>query len=236
VILWRASAITASHSFCTEELFLVLDFLCDRSKLFDMDSPPNKYHDKYRKQIADAWSELTSYEQIQRIIDGKIDDLRVLIRATANFLPDNERSNELLLLDIVKHPSNITEAVRTVLFIARGIGERLTPTDIKQRVEQRGFNLSEYTNPLASIHTILRRMKESTPPEVEIDESDGTYLLVGKPGELSPEFLEKTDNKVWRRIVDRTVDRKLIEKLLAEVTSEVVDEAFSSTKRKQLSE
>jgi hypothetical protein len=225
-----------SQGFSTEtfaEAVFVLDLVCDRSNIMDMDKP----HEKYKFQIADAWAELTSYEQVQRIIERKVTDLRDLIRATANFLPDQERANELVLLDMVKHPSNITEAVRMALFIARGTGERLTPTDIRQRAEQRGFNFSEYTNPLASIHTILRRMKDSNPPEVEVDESDGTYLLVvGKPGEMSPEYLEKTRNKIWRKIVDKTVDPAMMERLFGEITAEVIDDDFKKTKRKEISE
>lgn len=209
-----------------------IDKYIHRSKLLDMDTR----HDKYRRQIADAWSDLTSYEQVQRHVESKVNDLRDLIRATANFLPDKERANELVLLDLVKHPSNITEAVRMVLFIARGTNARLTPTEIKEKAEERGFSLSEYTNPLASIHTILRRMKESDPPEVELDESDGTYLLLGRPGEISPVFLEKTKNAVWRKIVDKTVDPKIVEKLFSEITGEIVDHAFSEASRKGIDE
>jgi hypothetical protein len=80
-------------------------------------------------------------------------------------------------------------------------------------------------------------MKDSNPPEVEVDESDGTYLLVvGKPGEMSPEYLEKTRNKIWRKIVDKTVDPAMMERLFGEITAEVIDDDFKKTKRKEISE
>ena len=79
-------------------------------------------------------------------------------------------------------------------------------------------------------------MKESDPPEVELDESDGTYLLLGRPGEISPVFLEKTKNAVCRKIVDKTVDPKIVEKLFSEITGEIVDHAFSEASRKGIDE
>jgi len=193
--------------------------------------------DRYRRQIAEAWSEMQGFERIQRATERRIEDLRELIRANANFLPDPERRHELLLLDVLKHPTNITEAVRLALFVAKGKDERLTATDIKQRAEERGFNFGTYTNPLASIHTILRRMKESTPPEVEYNEADGTYkLIIPIPG-LSPEFLRKTRERVWQGIVNRAVDPYLIHTLVGELTSEIGSDAFEkTTKRKALEE
>ena len=184
--------------------------------------------DKYRRQIEEAWKDLSFWESTLRGVEQRVQDLRELIRANANLLMDDkERGCELFLLDIFKHPSNITEAVKATLFLAGPNGERLTPTDIKRRAEQRGFNFSEYTNPLASIHTILRRMKESNPPEVDFNEADGTYILVGKPADISPEFTKE----VKSRIIDRTwkVDQETIDR----ATIEVIDEAFEEIKKRK---
>jgi hypothetical protein len=193
-----------------------------------MDTP----HDKYRRQIAEAWSDLIGWEKVQGVIEQRVADLRELVRATANFLPSVERDNELLLLDVLKHPSNITEAVRSVLFVAAATGTRLAPTDIKQRAEQRGFSFAEYTNPLASIHTILRRMKESDPPEVDYEEADGTYLFRGKVGDMSPKFLEKTKREIWKRMIARGLDAEKLQTLLEQVAHEVTDEAIDNAKKR----
>lgn len=191
-------------------------------------------HDRYRKQIAENWADLCAYEKVAQTVNQRINDLRELIRATANLLPDAERGNELLLLDVFKHPSNITEAVKTVLFIAGARDERLTPTDIKARAEERGFDFSEYTNPLASIHTILRRMKESTPPEVDFSEADGTYLLIAGVGDLSHEFLEKHQKELWIRMANRVADPEKIRQLIMEISPEIVDEAWNETQERKL--
>lgn len=193
--------------------------------------------DGHRRQITECWAELQSYERLQRKVEERIQDLRELIRATANFLPDDERRAELMLLDMLKHPTNITEAVRAALFIAlMNKAERLTPVQIKERAEQRGFNFSEYSNPLASIHTILRRLlKESDPPEVDFDEATGSYLMITKGGSLlSPEFTEKVKKQTWERIVgaalNEPIDPVKARALMDKASSQIIDDLLAFKK------
>src|ERR1700679_2862697 len=114
------------QSFLGEHDFF-LDITLDSSKMKVMDNQP----DKYRRQLTEAWGELQLFERIQRKIENRVDDLRALIRATANLLTDDERKHELLMLDFFKHPTNVTEAVRSALYLARVKGNRLTPLQIR---------------------------------------------------------------------------------------------------------
>ena len=57
---------------------------------------------------------------------------------------------ELLALEMLKVPENITEAVKITLFLARGRKQGLTPVQIKEQAQERGFDFSGYTNPMAS--------------------------------------------------------------------------------------
>jgi hypothetical protein len=156
----------------------------------------------FRNQIAEAQKSLVTLWNVRRVVDQKMEDLKSLIRANANFLPDAERSAELMALEMFKIPSNITEAVKLVLFIASPRNERLTPTQVKERAEQRGFDFSTYTNPMASIHTILKRMKETDPPQVDFDEATGTYKNLKFPGSefANPAFFEKLRKRVFHRL------------------------------------
>ena len=52
----------------------------------------------------------------------------------------------------------LTDAVRVVL---RGAPHPMTPTEIRDRLEAIGFDLTKYTNSLAAIHTVLKRLNES---------------------------------------------------------------------------
>jgi hypothetical protein len=196
-----------------------------------MDIPSNKY----RTQIEEAWADLHMFERIQRNITSNIDSLRELIRATANMLPDEERGTELMLLDIFKHPTNITEAVKVVLYVARLKAQRLTPVQVKETVEKRGFSLSTYSNPMASIHTILRRMKEANPPEVSFDENDGSYALEGAASapDTAPEINEEIGRRTYERLAfAQPIDKDRFLATLNEISSEIMGERFSKILKK----
>lgn len=55
-------------------------------------------------------------------------------------------------------PLGLTDACRLVV---RGAGVPVTPTDVRQRLQSIGFDLTKYANDLAAIHTILKRLNES---------------------------------------------------------------------------
>jgi prefoldin subunit 5 len=55
-------------------------------------------------------------------------------------------------------PIGLTDACRLVV---RGAGVPVTPIDVRQRLQSIGFDLSKYSNDLAAIHTILKRLNES---------------------------------------------------------------------------
>src|ERR1700722_11829420 len=93
--------------------------------------------DTFRKQIAEAQAKLYEFWQMRKVIDSKMDDLRQLVRAYVNFLPDHEREVELVCLEMMRVPTTITEAVKAVLFVAGSRSERLTPVQIKERAEER---------------------------------------------------------------------------------------------------
>ncbi|HYM26104.1 MAG TPA: hypothetical protein VEU08_22960 [Vicinamibacterales bacterium] len=55
-------------------------------------------------------------------------------------------------------PLGLTDAVRMV---ARGAGVPMTPVEVRDRLHAIGFDVSKYTNDLAAVHTILKRLNES---------------------------------------------------------------------------
>jgi hypothetical protein len=195
-----------------------------------MAEPP----DKYRRQLNEAWSDLHQLEAIYRKVGARIDSTRQLIRATANMLPPIDRTFELQLLDIFKHPTNIAEAVRVVLYPAKYKGERLTPVQIREAAESRGFSFAEYSNPMASIHTILRRMKEAAPPEVDFNEDDGSYLLADAAPPISPHLFEQVSAKAMQRLTATgEFDRDKLEATMNELTFELFDATWSKEEREE---
>lgn len=60
------------------------------------------------------------------------------------------------MLDDIIEPTGFTDAIKKVLQTANG--EAMTATEVKDALPGAGFPLSGYSNPLASVHTILKRL------------------------------------------------------------------------------
>jgi hypothetical protein len=189
--------------------------------------------DSFRKQIAEAQATIHKLYPLRRKVDERIADLKDLIRASANFLPEEERKAELLSLEMLKVPETIAEAVKIALFIAAGRKTSLTPIEIKATAEERGFDFSSYSNPMASIHTLLKRMKDTTPPEVGFDENTGKWSLLFKlvPDDVTDEdFYERLNSRAWKYMINE--EREVADKVGLEVIKTYIEE-ISTKKRKR---
>jgi len=70
-----------------------------------------------------------------------------------------------------------TNAIRGVMTLRAG--EWMSASAIKEALVQGGFELSTYTNPMASIYKILSRLKEAK--EIEVKDEGMKTLYRGKP-------------------------------------------------------
>lgn len=52
----------------------------------------------------------------------------------------------------------LTDACKTSL---RCAGAPMTPLEVRDRLQSTGFDINRYSNPMAAIHTVLRRLTES---------------------------------------------------------------------------
>lgn len=68
---------------------------------------------------------------------------------------ENELRSYLQRLDDIIKPSGFTDAIRDVL---QRTTEDLTATEVKDALSKSGFSVDGYSNPLASIHTVLKRL------------------------------------------------------------------------------
>lgn len=55
-------------------------------------------------------------------------------------------------------PFGLTDACRVAL---RGAGRPMTAVDVRDRLGATGYDLEKYANPLAAIHTVLKRLREA---------------------------------------------------------------------------
>jgi hypothetical protein len=128
----------------------------------------------YVQLLRDLVEERESWARQRDDAERELSRRSELIRSTIKMLSPEQRSKcdcEILLERIDNRPPGLTTVIRG----AFGAGkEWLTPIEIRDSLKSRGFNFEKYkANPLASIHTTLRRM---VPHEVECKKLNGQKL------------------------------------------------------------
>ncbi|HEX3660074.1 MAG TPA: hypothetical protein VHU89_01500 [Acidobacteriaceae bacterium] len=114
-------------------------------------------YEPYRIQVRAALRELMEKGRQRTEIDREMANLRQLIRATANMLPDVERKTFIAQAEEAE-PAGFTDTIRKLIETAvRGI----TPVELRDALPAAGIDLSSQVNPLASIHAVLKRLEKS---------------------------------------------------------------------------
>ncbi|MGB8061235.1 MAG: hypothetical protein WCF26_05020 [Candidatus Sulfotelmatobacter sp.] len=110
----------------------------------------------YKKALSDAKAELLSLIQKRDETETRIAQLRQTIRALAEICEESPKEIELWMTrNASGRPSGLTDAIR---WVVRTSDKPLSPTEIRDELARRGFDLHGYQNPLASIHTVITRL------------------------------------------------------------------------------
>jgi hypothetical protein len=108
----------------------------------------------YRKQINSALRELARLEEFRRKAGTEISKLRALIVANANMLPDRERG--AFILQASEPLPGLTDTIRE--FFRAAYPKGLTPKKLRDKLIEAGFDLNAQSNPMASVHSVIRRL------------------------------------------------------------------------------
>lgn len=124
--------------------------------------------------------DLLSLVKESRHIEQKIDGIRASVLSILALHADIEAAPYLEQIDALFKPEGFTEAIRKVL---RSTNAPLTPSEVKENLPEVGFDLDGYSNPLASVHTILKRLAKTELVEQRIEKDRTTYrwLREGEP-------------------------------------------------------
>jgi hypothetical protein len=101
--------------------------------------------EEYRRALDKAIAEYESLGQQRQAIDKRLSELAQTISTLSRLCG---------LTPTV--PWGLTDACRVVL----RSGLPMAPTDVRDRLLAIGFDLSRYSNDLAAIHTVLKRLNE----------------------------------------------------------------------------
>jgi cysteinyl-tRNA synthetase len=109
--------------------------------------------------IRDAREDLKRTVTTRANADKRIAELRMLLRTLVKFMPEeSQRKDVLKEIEWArrKAPSLVT-AISDLLMARKDF---MTSNEIRDALEQSGFDLEEYSQPLGAIMTVLNRLKD----------------------------------------------------------------------------
>lgn len=109
--------------------------------------------------IADAREELKTSATRRDQIDKRIAELSVLLRTLVRFMPDESHRRQLLqeIEESKRKSPSLSEAISSLL---QPNDKGMTSNQLRDALEQGGFDLSEYSQPLGAIMATLSRLVE----------------------------------------------------------------------------
>jgi hypothetical protein len=114
------------------------------------------------KQFEEALAEKTEIDEKKKVTDEKVealsDAVRALHKVYGGTLPEPVAKQ-------IEGDLGITDQVREAMKSQQGAAW-LQPTQVRTLVEQRGFALAGYSNPMAVIHQVLKRLEKQGQLEV----------------------------------------------------------------------
>jgi hypothetical protein len=113
----------------------------------------------YQKAYEAAEKELTELLQLQEQIEKRILGLRQTVSSLGVLCKQEDVDFEPgTLAGTLIDRMGITY---DVLAIVNGARMGLTPTQVRDRLKEIGYDLTKYSNPLSTIHVVLNRLEES---------------------------------------------------------------------------
>jgi hypothetical protein len=130
----------------------------------------------FRQTLQALFDEFLDLRKRRDEIDARMAQVSEAIEALAKVCEDTDERQKLLdTIHTLNSRVGFTEAVRLALAMRHPSQPGMTPVEIRDFIQNsETMHLSGYSNPLASIHTTLRRMKD-------IEEEDGRFRLKQQP-------------------------------------------------------
>lgn len=120
------------------------------------------YQEWYRNAKAERARILNEKLQLQREIENRNQQIAALSQTMKAIAPLAGEEPPEPVDDSDTPPGGMTDSIRAILTKSC---EPLTAAEIRECLEAMGFDMKSYSNPLATIHTVLRRLSDSS--EVE---------------------------------------------------------------------
>ena len=143
----------------------------------------------YQKALADAKEELARLPLQRELATAYFDQREAQLKKTIEGLEPlcdaaNEAGNQstMNVLDFLLTPEDagLQQSIRAVL--AGVAGTRLSPTSIRDALQARGFDTTNYSNAMATIHRALKRLDDDPNSNVKAFTNSEGKTLYGWSG------------------------------------------------------
>lgn len=110
--------------------------------------------------ILDAREELKNCVTKRATMDKRIAELRILLRTLVRFAPEEAARQQILAeVDAARRKApSLTESISQILSQSN---KPITSNEIRDQLEATGFDLDEYSQPLATIQSTLQRLVDA---------------------------------------------------------------------------
>jgi len=119
-----------------------------------------------KKAIEDARRELQQRFKERAFVENRIADLNLALRSLARTVEDVNEREKLLgeLAQMRRKPAGLTDTVLD--FLSKSPHSSHSASEIRDWLEREGFDLTDYSQPVATISITLRRLAESGRAEI----------------------------------------------------------------------
>ena len=115
----------------------------------------------YKEVVEQSRIELRQKVAERTEVDRRISELRAALRALIKFFPEAEREQVIAEIKNAKRPSgSLSDAILEIL--SQPENKRgMSSNQIRTALEESGFDLDDYSQPLAAVMTTLQRLAEN---------------------------------------------------------------------------
>lgn len=130
------------------------------------------------KTVAGLRSELRTLIKQRRYIENRMSNVHLALRSLAREIEDkNEREEVLREIEAARRkPAGMTQAVSENL---RQTSHSLSANEVREWLQREGFDLSDYSQPLATISVTLRRLEKKGLVKAMREDRKVTYKWIG---------------------------------------------------------
>ena len=145
---------------------------------------------EYANIFTEHLTKLKTLLSEQQRINSEIKSVKEMMKASFNMMPDDERQKFSAIVKqavntLVTQERGLTEAIRVLLESNRR--RWFSAVNVRDKLIESGFDFSTYTsNPLASVHTVLKRLKREEVKTRELLPGNKEYRWI-KPSSV-PRF------------------------------------------------